>query len=176
MRFSYDDLWLLSVSRDRSFSLYKRSAPGTLDFALVHHNEKAHTRIIWACAFTPDNLFFATCSRDKTVKIWSLDKAAKLVSSLDFEDNVTAIDIAPKLLDDGRYIAVVGLENGSLIALTGGGASSNWSVHSRVPKPLSHTAAVQRTVFRPDHPWQFASAGADHHVRINSLSLSLNNL
>ena len=33
---------------------------------------KAHTRVIWACSWAPDDRTFATGARDSTVKVWQL--------------------------------------------------------------------------------------------------------
>lgn len=140
MRFSYKDRYLLSVSRDRSFSLFERSSSATHDFTLVARNTKAHTRIIWACSFTPDDLYFVTTSRDKSAKVWSCgavvaagnSTTSKPLTVVDLGDSVTAIDIAPQTLVDGRYVALAGLESGALVILLGDKTTNIWSIHKRL--------------------------------------------
>lgn len=94
IEFSQDDKYVLSVSRDRSWSLWERKpetvplpdqslktdditgdSKGTKLFDLVETN-KQHTRIIWGCAWVhlsqpKGAYYFFTASRDKTVKLWS---------------------------------------------------------------------------------------------------------
>ncbi|KGK39454.1 hypothetical protein JL09_g1382 [Pichia kudriavzevii] len=108
--------YLLSVSRDRKFSLWVRVGD---DFELVAIKEKAHNRIIWDCAWTNfDNVVsFVTCSRDKEVKLWRKSDDSNEVEckgSIKFESSaVTAVDSA-KLDDEGNFKLVIGLDNGEI--------------------------------------------------------------
>ncbi|KAJ2852973.1 Elongator subunit elp2, partial [Coemansia erecta] len=74
MRFSPpSDKYLLTVSRDRSWALFSRednnNEEAAVAFKLAAHHKRAHARIIWDAAWSPDSVFFATASRDKTVKL-----------------------------------------------------------------------------------------------------------
>ncbi|KAJ3609420.1 hypothetical protein NHX12_023941, partial [Muraenolepis orangiensis] len=77
LAFSPDATLLLAVSRDRTWSLWRRSPPSPGDpepqFSLYTHTDKdsaVHTRIIWSCDWSPDSRYFATSSRDKKVMVW----------------------------------------------------------------------------------------------------------
>jgi WD40 repeat protein len=84
--FSHDGRFILTCSRDRTWRLFEslgdgkggcqgRSAPAKLltDPTLQGFDavaaEKPHARIIWDCAWAPDDRYFATVSRDKQVRI-----------------------------------------------------------------------------------------------------------
>lgn len=66
-RFSPCDTMLLSVSRDRTWRIFKANDQIFLPLAFA----KAHERIIWDCAWVtePEVNGFATASRDKTVNL-----------------------------------------------------------------------------------------------------------
>ena len=67
--FSHSDSFMLTVSRDRSWSICRRNAePGKDPLSVVFRKEKAHARIIWDASWSPDDSVFATGSRDKTVR------------------------------------------------------------------------------------------------------------
>jgi len=120
MRFSNDGNYLLSVSRDRSWNLFKKRAS-------KQHNEIAyelaqsigtknpyHTRIIWSCDWSHDDKYFVTTSRDKRACVWENNKDAgdrdakpvKCSNSenlfLELNDSITACAFAPHLTADNR--------------------------------------------------------------------------
>ncbi|KAG8133158.1 hypothetical protein E2320_010974, partial [Naja naja] len=75
MSFSPNDKFLLAVSRDRNWSLWKsnhinprESEPVFSLFAATGKNIAVHSRIIWTCDWTPDSNYFITGSRDKKPK------------------------------------------------------------------------------------------------------------
>lgn len=121
LRFSLagEQEYLLSVSRDRKFTLWRRGV--NEKFELVKLMEKAHSRIIWDCAWVnyEDVVAFVTCSRDKEVRLWvkeagdSCDVVCK--ASVKFSSAVTAID-SIKVNDEGRSVfkLVIGLDNGEV--------------------------------------------------------------
>lgn len=96
IRFSLDDRYILSCSRDRSWQLYERTDDGQT-YTRRAAAPKAHARIIWDCAWAKDGSFFATAARDKQVKIWQnsdSDAASwKPVATLSLPDAGTAVDI-----------------------------------------------------------------------------------
>mmetsp|Transcript_27111 Transcript_27111/g.76510 ORF Transcript_27111/g.76510 Transcript_27111/m.76510 type:complete len:653 (+) Transcript_27111:1034-2992(+) len=72
MEYSPSGRYLLSASRDRSFSLFERLLESDpQEYRLLHRHAKAHDRILWDVSWAVTSDLFATCSRDKTVKIWS---------------------------------------------------------------------------------------------------------
>ena len=79
MKFSNSGEYLLSVSRDRTWKLFKRNiteANKTNDigqFKLVRSiatKNPFHTRIVWSCDWSHDDKFFVTTSRDKRACVW----------------------------------------------------------------------------------------------------------
>lgn len=69
LAFSPDDQFLLSVSRDRTWALFRRDDSTWTKFDCNDKRTSLHSRIIWACAWAPDSKHFATVSRDKKVII-----------------------------------------------------------------------------------------------------------
>ncbi|KAJ7525449.1 hypothetical protein O6H91_17G051700 [Diphasiastrum complanatum] len=127
MEFSHNDHFLLSVSRDRHFSVFQRGIPGEVEGPAPYSllvNAEAHKRIIWTCSWSHCDKYFATGSRDKSVKIWALVEAenkvaVKHVSTFPlFRSSVTALAWSPQA-GSKDYVLAVGLETG-LIELWNG--------------------------------------------------------
>ncbi|XP_061521283.1 elongator complex protein 2 isoform X2 [Phycodurus eques] len=74
MAFSPDAAALLLVSRDRTWSLWRRrQAAPEPEYGLYARTTKdtsVHSRIIWSCDWSPDGTYFATAGRDKKVIVW----------------------------------------------------------------------------------------------------------
>lgn len=119
LEFSPDGQYLLSVSRDRSFVLWKVTNEEEGKFELVQIKEKAHTRIIWDCSWVQNN-YFVTGSRDKQVKLWEVkDKVVELASSIKLTDAITSVaSYQAHLLNGNRAIVAVGLESGGIQILS----------------------------------------------------------
>ncbi|KAJ2539519.1 Elongator subunit elp2 [Coemansia sp. RSA 1853] len=169
MQFSPNAQYLLSASRDRSWALFERSSD--VPYKLVHHQAKAHARIVWDVAWTHDSMFFATASRDKSVKLWAADAPGSAVT-LAFPGPVTSVAFAPEK-SEGRYVMAAALENGRVFVLTSSGEQqvpTAWQP-KEIPRDLAHTSTVHRIAWRPNNLWQLASVSDDQTVRITSVDL-----
>lgn len=124
MKFSPDDQYLLSVSRDRRFSVFQREeSENVVKYSLKAFSDKKngiHARIIWTCDWSADSRYFATGSRDGKVVAWSRDDSAnngslgpfKSEDVVEFKnESVTALAFARKW-ENGKYLAAVGHESG----------------------------------------------------------------
>jgi elongator complex protein 2 len=82
--FTHDDNYLISVSRDRCISIFKKKDN---NYELLNFKE-IHERIIWACSINYNNDKILTASRDKTVKIHNFE--LNLIKKYNFEHSVTS--------------------------------------------------------------------------------------
>ena len=119
LRFSQDDRYLLSVGRDRQWSVFERDASHPETYHLACSNPKGHTRMILSASWAPgDARVFATAGRDKVVKIWSLLEneeglESRCLTTMTYPVAVTAVDFAPRIVRNGLAIAV-GTEDGEV--------------------------------------------------------------
>uniref|UniRef100_A0A8C0F8M2 Elongator complex protein 2 n=1 Tax=Bubo bubo TaxID=30461 RepID=A0A8C0F8M2_BUBBB len=170
LAFSPNDKFLLAVSRDRNWSLWRQqdsseSGPVFSCCAYTDKNTAVHSRIIWSCDWTPDSKYFITGSRDKKVIIWGqcdlsvttegnmLDSIKPCSTVLDAGDSVTAVGISRVLTPHGRYIVAVGLENGKIILYTWKQSGqepslADWSTCVEMDNSQSHALAVKRLCWR----------------------------
>ncbi|KAM6148695.1 elongator complex protein 2 [Erethizon dorsatum] len=165
MAFSPNDKFLLAVSRDRTWSLWKRQDiispefdPIFSLFAFTNKITSVHSRIIWSCDWSPDSKYFFTGSRDKKVVVWgecdpSDDSTEHSIgpcsSVLDVGGAVTAVSICRVLNPSQRYVVAVGLECGKICIYT-------WKKTDQVPErndwihcietnqSQSHTLAIRK--------------------------------
>ncbi|KAI8992458.1 WD40-repeat-containing domain protein [Pilobolus umbonatus] len=173
-RFSHNDRWLLTVSRDRLWSISERVDNKDTPYKLIIKN-KAHARIIWDCAWSHDDRFFVTVSRDKTAKIWARlnEKVSdwSCVATIKCTEAVTSVDFAPILLN-GRYVFAVGLENGRIQLIQSKDMKvDQWELWHTIDERLCHYGTVKCLAWRQPAAGQhnllaLASAGEDHSVRI----------
>ena len=122
----------------------------------------AHKRIIWACSWSPCSRFFATGSRDKTVKVWEVLETSennfqvRLITTLPpFKCSVTALGWAPFTGSEKSYLLALGKEDGSLelwrgnlTISTDGTKKLDILFSSRVDMFLCHTATIHRLCWR----------------------------
>lgn len=183
LAFSPNDQYLLSVSRDRRWSLFSKT---NATYELVVSSSKTnglHSRIIWCCSWTPDSKYFATASRDGKVGIWSLEmtvsKTVAVVASLEMKNSVTAMDFAPKMDQEGKYVLALGFENGTIhvykLDLKSADPESTWVKILDLNSSMAHHLTVKRLRFRPcnepKNTLQLASCGSDCTVKIHELSV-----
>ncbi|GAB5579457.1 elongator complex protein 2 isoform X2 [Prionailurus iriomotensis] len=152
MAFSPNDRFLLAVSRDRTWSLWKRqdTVSPELDpifslFAFTNKITAVHSRIIWSCDWSPDSVYFFTGSRDKKVVVWgecdSSDDSVEhnigpCSSVLDVGGAVTAVSVCPVLNCAQRYVVAIGLECGKICLYT-------WKKTDQVPEINDWTHCVE---------------------------------
>ncbi|XP_059365685.1 elongator complex protein 2 isoform X1 [Carassius carassius] len=172
MVFSPNGHLLLAVSRDRTWSLWRRGNPDSdteASFSLYANTSKdtaVHTRIIWSCDWSSDSKYFVTSSRDKKVIIWGHhvsrvsvgecegESVTPCSSVLDVGDSATAVSICPYLCSDQSFLLAVGLENGKIVLykwrpLEDLSSGSDWSKCGETDARQSHTLTVKRLRWRP---------------------------
>nr|XP_008527611.1 PREDICTED: elongator complex protein 2 isoform X3 [Equus przewalskii] len=169
MAFSPNDRFLLAVSRDRTWSLWKRqdTVSPELDavfslFAFTNKVTAVHSRIIWSCDWSPDGKYFFTGSRDKKVVVWgecdssddSMEHSIGPCSSvLDVGGAVTAVSICPVLNLSQRYVVAVGLECGKICLYTWRKTDqvpeiNDWTHCVETSQSQSHTLAIKKLCWK----------------------------
>ncbi|KAG9219260.1 hypothetical protein CCMSSC00406_0001670 [Pleurotus cornucopiae] len=177
--FSPDDRHILSVSRDRSWMLSELQPSGGYAPRVA---DKSHGRIIWDCAWSDDGAIFATASRDKTVRIWSIkDNEGKSkwapAATIKTKESATSVDLCGLPSQEKRVLAI-GLESGEIIIFTNPrGSPSDWQQHLSLDKSMAHVDHVYRLAWRPataadGTERHLASCGEDGVLKIHRIDLS----
>ncbi|XP_022351361.1 elongator complex protein 2 isoform X6 [Enhydra lutris kenyoni] len=169
MAFSPNDKFLLAVSRDRTWSLWKRQDIVSPDldpvfslFAFTNKVTAVHSRIIWSCDWSPDSKYFFTGSRDRKVVVWgecdssddSVEHSIGPCSSvLDVGGAVTAVSVCPLLNLSQRYIVAVGLECGKVCLYTWKKTDqvpeiNDWTHCVETSQSQSHTLAIKKLCWK----------------------------
>ena len=78
--FTADFNYMLSGSRDGHLNVYEAS-----DSYVLIKRLPAHNFAIYDICFSPDGAYFATCSRDKSIKIWKTE-------GFEFQDKIDSIN------------------------------------------------------------------------------------
>uniref|UniRef100_A0A8C7GGE7 Elongator complex protein 2 n=1 Tax=Oncorhynchus kisutch TaxID=8019 RepID=A0A8C7GGE7_ONCKI len=175
MAFSPNGLFLLAVSRDRTWSLWKRDDPLSPEllkphFSLYTSTRKdtaVHTRIIWSCDWSADNKYFVTSSRDKKVIVWGDCSSSEAIvtpdeppvirpcsSIIDVGDSATAVSFCPILCPGNSYLLAVGLESGQVLLYKWElseepAGASDWTRYGETDSSQSHSLTVKRLRWRP---------------------------
>ena len=160
---------------------------GPMPFSL-QHRIKAHARIIWGVAWSPDSAMFATVSRDGSARLWccsTLSTTAKPSVTITLGQPVTAVAFDARQTPSStgsdvakyQYKLGLGLETGRVSVYTicredeGILASCQWES----PAHCSHCAPVRRICWHAKRPGCqeaiqnqtcFATCADDHCVRI----------
>ena len=131
LAFSHNDTWLLSGSRDRQWTLFRRDSSNALLYTLYCAMPKAHERIIWSVSWAIDDAYFVTASRDKFIKLWSQkpgcpsDSSTAVVAGIESTQSqwlldsvvaqathsVTAVAVCPL----HKHVIAAGLETGDIV-------------------------------------------------------------
>ena len=158
---------------------------------------KAHARIIWGLAWSPDSNLFATASRDGSVKLWhcsSLSNNAKPVATMSLGLPVTAIafearqrSVVDSTVSSHQYKLAMGFENGKVTVhevSQGDGVVSTTTLWES-PVQSSHCAPVRRICWQAgesdcpngtsDSRTRFATCADDHCIRIFRIGCSTRN-
>ena len=114
--FSDDDRYLLSVGRDRQWTVWESAISSDGGYVLRAENPKAHTRMILCAAWIPglETPTFVTGGREKCMKIWQLgpDSSAP-VANFTTSAPVTSVDAIGE--GGGHYFRLaLGLEHGEI--------------------------------------------------------------
>ncbi|CAH0555749.1 unnamed protein product [Brassicogethes aeneus] len=190
MEFSPDSKYLLSVSRDRRWSLFDRTQNG--EFELISTTDKklgVHARIIWACSWSHDSQYFATGSRDNKVVVWTINKNKEKVNCLGQcqavhvikpmkDGSVTALAFAPTFVE-GEYLLAVGLERGCIILYR---LKENCQKALDILYHFGHSLTVKKLKFRPvcgktgekgndKNVLQLASCSSNNQVKVFNIFL-----
>nr|XP_012148486.1 PREDICTED: probable elongator complex protein 2 [Megachile rotundata] len=177
MEFSPNDKYLVSVSRDRRWSLFKLEDNTYTLYATSSKKDSLHNRIIWCCSWTYDSSFFATGSRDGKIGVWNPNfKDNKIVptASLDVKNSVTALAFSVRDMEQS-YILAVGFETGyiEIQKLKVCIDYSVWEKYFVYDSSQAHHLTVKRLKFRPhkenSNTLQLASCGSDHIVKIHDI-------
>ncbi|TID18505.1 WD40 repeat-like protein [Venturia nashicola] len=100
LEFSADSQYLLSVGRDRQWTIFERGSEGSTQYKMVHSNPKGHSRMILAASWAPVKAgrIFATAGRDKMVRIWKLtDGKVECAQTISAPAPVTAVAFLPRM-------------------------------------------------------------------------------
>lgn len=117
LEFSLDGKFLLAVSRDRQFSLWRVVNEAHAEFELLELNAKAHSRIIWDCSWLTVQDYFVTVSRDKQLKLWKVDDAnnkVELINSLKVDEPIISVSAYKGEWEQDKNVVAIGLESGSI--------------------------------------------------------------
>jgi len=165
----------------------KKNASNSTQYKLTT-KIKAHERILWSCSWTYNDQFFATCSRDKTVKIWQGKENKdsikwEICTELPvFEEAVTAVAFLPEFHPQG-YILAVGEESGQISiwesSIKESPIPQKWNLLIKFDKSISHIATVRRLAWRlpaiksekETKTYELASCSTDHSIRIFTVTL-----
>ena len=167
--------FLLSVGRDRQWTIFQQSGHSMESWTLFNSNAKAHSRMILDAAWSqsPQNCFFATAGRDKLVKVWQLESTNFVFrTSISRQLPITSIAFT---CDKGQRLAslAVGEENGQISVHLFDVFTLKLVASVDIDVAVCPSKAVTRLAWRPTvaeqadvDGCQLAVASADSSVRV----------
>ncbi|KAI4502559.1 hypothetical protein M0802_002471 [Mischocyttarus mexicanus] len=184
LSFSPNGKYLLSVSRDRRWSLFECNNNLYNLVACSSKRDNFHTRIIWCCAWSHDSLYFATGSRDGKIGIWDEtvkeDKPIVPLNSIILNQSITALSFAPLKIGE-YYILAVGYEAGhiDIYKLILNAKDVLYEKCLMYNSAQAHHLTVRKLAFRPqdntlNNKLQLASCGSDNTIKIYNINILQN--
>lgn len=186
LKFSPNDKYLLSVSRDRTWCVSEKTGNIRQAYKKLFGSSKLngiHERIIWDCCWTGDSESFITVSRDKKAILWSMKEVAANgalasqdvepsfvnVSNQKFDQSIQAVEYVPReVVDD--HLFVFGMEDGSLEFHQVLVASKTWTKIAVYPK--YHQLTIRRIAIKDTRTNMHMATGSDDGiVRVVELTL-----
>ncbi|XP_067630814.1 elongator complex protein 2 [Eurosta solidaginis] len=194
MRFSPNNQYLLSVSRDRTWALYERDEVqkttnhNNIFYRLKQHSTatklSVHNRIIWTCDWSHDGKYFITGGRDGVLGVWSKSQSEdewSISCKEIFTNSVTAVAFSRNSENPGNYQLAIGFSNGDILLqqLQETNAVAGLLLEvidaTKINLEKAHNSTVKRLQFRPAVNCSenysagytlLASCGEDHFVKI----------
>ncbi|KAI9793620.1 MAG: hypothetical protein M1833_000706 [Piccolia ochrophora] len=190
LQFSKDDRYLLSVGRDRMWTVFERQQENDTKYTLVATSPKGHSRMILDAAWAPAGagLTFATAGRDKTGKVWHASQTSGKPdfvcrATITADSAVTAIDFCPEVQEgllhlavgtEGAALRVCSLNISDLIVLRSysfeQSVAPSRSIRQLRWRPRRYPSVEMNGVDEDDHTkseaWQLAVASEDSSLRI----------
>lgn len=149
LRFSAGDQYLLSVGRDRQWTVFERDTEKPDIYTSAYSNAKGHTRMILDAAWAPTSqLTFATAGRDKCVKIWTQQIAGlgsiDCVTTIPTTDPATSIDFYNFAIGDNHTYFAVGEESGifRIFSYIVNGGEDNGPVKIEIPLVMWYVVSL----------------------------------
>lgn len=188
IEFSPCDQFLVSVSRDRTWFLYRQKQEDPVVYEEVAFTNKStciHSRIIWDVSWTPDSRFFLTVSRDKKAILWEVKVTADGIVVEPLKDHTLSVEHALMSCDvydsfigsEKSILCCFGLEDGSVILYTWNSKDSWKQIdfsETEETHLLKHHLPVRKVRFRSSKTSKsicFASCSDDRSVQVYSLFL-----
>jgi len=173
LSFSHNGKYLLSVSRDRTWSLFQQDPTNPYKYPLLTKTDKKtclHSRIIWSCAWFPDDEYFVTASRDKKLFVWGVNNEEWRAQgdNLELKESITAVSVAKKMAQANSYVVGIGLESGGIHIYTWTNNPATWKQVIIVDQSISPVLTVKRIRWRNNEKtkWQLGVCSSDHSFRI----------
>jgi len=150
---------LILIIQLSAVNLYSKSVP-KIDYKkyekgasvqMVYQN--GHSNDVYSVSFSPDGKYIASCSYDRTIKLWTVD--GKPVKTFEgHSGEVTGIAFSP----DGKYIASGSWDHTLKL----------WSVDGKPVKTFESSGEVISIAFSPDGKY-IASGSLDSTVKLWSV-------
>jgi elongator complex protein 2 len=174
IQWSPDDKYLLSVGRDRVWSVFER-----INDSFKVTSSKGHSRMILDCSWAPFDAgpVFATAGRDRNVKLWrQAGDEYHEIMTIHSNPTATAVSFFQKS-HNGHLLLAVGNEIGQIGLYLLSLHDLQLLKSSFLEPQLCPTLSVTGLAFRPGTPetnddMELAIAGNDGSLRVVQLNFS----